>query len=86
MHRNWRELIKPKRLDVDEETHNSYYGEFECEPLERGFGVTIGNSLRRILLSSFRGPRYFPLKSTECCMNFPLFPVWWKMCRTFFSI
>jgi len=55
MERNWRELIKPTRLEVDEETHTQYYGEFSCEPLERGFGHTIGNALRRILISSLQG-------------------------------
>ncbi len=55
MERNWRELIKPSRLDIDEETHSHYYGKFSCEPLERGFGHTIGNALRRILISSLQG-------------------------------
>ncbi len=49
---NWRELIKPKRVNIVPETHNDYYGKFVCEPLERGFGITIGNALRRVLLSS----------------------------------
>ncbi len=55
MHRNWRELIKPKRLQIDSEKSNRFYGKFVCEPLERGFGTTLGNSLRRILLSSLQG-------------------------------
>ncbi len=55
MERNWRELIRPSRLEVDEETHTQYYGKFSCEPLERGFGHTIGNALRRILISSLQG-------------------------------
>ncbi len=55
MERNWRELIKPSRLVVDEDSHTQYYGKFACEPLERGFGHTIGNSLRRILISSLQG-------------------------------
>ena len=53
--RNWRELIKSKSVLIDEETHTKFYGKFVCEPLERGFGITIGNSLRRILLSSLQG-------------------------------
>jgi DNA-directed RNA polymerase subunit alpha len=53
--RNWRELIKPKAIVIDEESHTNTYGKFVCEPLERGFGTTIGNSLRRILLSSLQG-------------------------------
>ncbi len=53
--RNWRELIRPRKLEVDSETLTDTYGRFTCEPLERGFGTTIGNSLRRILLSSLQG-------------------------------
>ncbi|MFQ5736055.1 MAG: DNA-directed RNA polymerase subunit alpha [Thermodesulfobacteriota bacterium] len=55
MQKNWRDLIKPKKLEVDKETLTETYGKFVAEPLERGFGVTIGNSLRRILLSSLQG-------------------------------
>ena len=55
MERNWRELIRPSRLEVDDKTHTAYYGKFVCEPLERGFGHTIGNALRRILISSLQG-------------------------------
>ena len=53
--RNWRELIRPRRLDVDDSTGSNVYARFSCEPLERGFGVTLGNSLRRVLLSSLQG-------------------------------
>jgi len=53
--RNWRELIRPKSIVIDDESHTNTYGKFVCEPLERGFGITIGNSLRRILLSSLQG-------------------------------
>ncbi len=55
IYKNWTELIKPKRLEVDPETHSDTYGKFSCEPLERGFGITLGNALRRVLLSSLRG-------------------------------
>ena len=55
MYRNWYDLIKPKAVEVDRDTLTEVYGKFTCEPLERGFGTTIGNSLRRILLSSLRG-------------------------------
>jgi DNA-directed RNA polymerase subunit alpha len=54
-HRNWHELIKPEKLEVDRESHSDTYGKFVCQPLERGFATTIGNSLRRILLSSIQG-------------------------------
>ncbi len=55
MYRNWTPLIKPKGLEVEEETLTATHGRFHVEPLERGFGITIGNSLRRILLSSIQG-------------------------------
>jgi DNA-directed RNA polymerase subunit alpha len=53
--RNWRDLIRPKKLDVDGESISGSYGKFTCEPLERGYGITLGNSLRRVLLSSLQG-------------------------------
>ena len=52
---NWRDLTKPQRLEVDEKSVLPNYAKMECEPLERGFGTTLGNSLRRVLLSSLRG-------------------------------
>jgi DNA-directed RNA polymerase subunit alpha len=55
MQRNWSSLIRPKRIDVDEATHTNSYGEFTIQPLERGFGITLGNALRRVLLSSIQG-------------------------------
>jgi len=54
-YRNWHELIKPEKLEVDKSKHTETYGKFICQPLERGFASTIGNSLRRILLSSIQG-------------------------------
>ncbi len=51
---NWRSLIKPKRVERDAKSSQTY-GKFVIRPLERGFGTTIGNSLRRILLSSLQG-------------------------------
>ncbi len=53
--KNWRDLIKPRGLTVDQESLTDTYGKFIAEPLERGFGTTIGNSLRRVLLSSLQG-------------------------------
>ncbi|MFO7761257.1 MAG: DNA-directed RNA polymerase subunit alpha [Thermodesulfobacteriota bacterium] len=55
IYHNWRDLIKPDRLIVDPDTHDDSYGKFICQPLERGFATTMGNSLRRILLSSIQG-------------------------------
>ncbi len=51
----WRDFQMPKRLDCDEASYNDHYGKFIAEPFERGYGVTLGNSLRRILLSSIEG-------------------------------
>jgi len=53
-YKNWTELIKPTKIDVDKKDKQTY-GSVSIEPLERGFGLTIGNALRRILLSSLQG-------------------------------
>ncbi len=53
--KNWRDLIKPRRMEVDQDSLTDTYGKFVAEPLERGFGTTLGNSLRRVLLSSLQG-------------------------------
>ena len=55
MYRNWQTLIKPKGLGLEEESLTPTHARFHVEPLERGFGITIGNSLRRVLLSSLQG-------------------------------
>lgn len=55
LEKNWRDLIRPKGLDVDKETLSPAYGKFVAKPLERGFGLTLGNSLRRVLMSSLQG-------------------------------
>src|SRR5215468_1983003 len=51
----WRGFQKPKRLATDTETLTDKYGRFYAQPFERGFGTTIGNALRRVLLSSIEG-------------------------------
>jgi DNA-directed RNA polymerase subunit alpha len=53
--RNWKDLIKPKSISVDAGSAGERYAKFVCEPLERGFGLTLGNALRRVLLSSLQG-------------------------------
>jgi DNA-directed RNA polymerase subunit alpha len=53
--RNWRDLIRPRGIQIETETLTEFYGRFTCEPLERGYGITLGNSLRRVLLSSLQG-------------------------------
>ncbi len=55
MQENWRDLGKPKNIEVEEETLTPTYGRFFSEPFERGFGTTLGNALRRVLLSSLSG-------------------------------
>jgi DNA-directed RNA polymerase subunit alpha len=52
---DWRELIRPRRLEVDEKSLTPTYGKFFGEPFERGYGTTIGNAIRRVLLSSLQG-------------------------------
>jgi len=52
--RNWTELVKPEKLERDP-VSTDMFGRFVCEPLERGFGTTLGNALRRVLLSSLQG-------------------------------
>jgi DNA-directed RNA polymerase subunit alpha len=53
--RNWRDLIKPKKLEAEDKNASAAYCKFVGEPFERGYGMTIGNSLRRVLLSSLQG-------------------------------
>jgi DNA-directed RNA polymerase subunit alpha len=74
MQRNWRELIKPKRLELEPKTASRFYGKFSCEPLERGFGITIGNALRRVLLSSLRGAAITSVKVDGVLHEFSTIP------------
>ncbi len=72
--KNWRELIKPKSIVMDEDSHTNFYGKFVCEPFERGFGITIGNSLRRILLSSLQGASIVSVKFDDVVHEFSTIP------------
>jgi DNA-directed RNA polymerase subunit alpha len=74
MQRNWRSLIRPRRIEVDEKTHTPFYGEFTCQPLERGFGITLGNSLRRVLLSSIQGAAIVSIKIDGVLHEFSAIP------------
>ena len=58
----WRDFQMPKRLDCEENSYTHVYGKFVAEPFERGYGVTLGNSLRRILLSSIEGSAVTSIK------------------------
>ncbi|MEA1937951.1 MAG: DNA-directed RNA polymerase subunit alpha [Pseudomonadota bacterium] len=55
MYKNWQELIKPNTLDIQESADKSTKATIVVEPLERGYGLTLGNALRRVLLSSLQG-------------------------------
>jgi len=71
MYMNWREMIKPEKVQV---TSKPTYGKFVCEPLERGFGITIGNSLRRIILSSLYGAAIVSVKFEDIMHEFSVIP------------
>lgn len=58
----WKTFEMPKRLEVDKATLTSGYGKFAAEPFERGFGTTIGNALRRVLISSIEGAAVTSIK------------------------
>lgn len=73
-YRNWHDLITPNPLEVDHETHNENYGKFVCQPLERGFATTIGNGLRRILLSSIQGAAITSVKIDGALHEFSTLP------------
>jgi len=71
MYMNWQELMKPEKVQV---TSNPSYCKFVCEPLERGFGITIGNSLRRIILSSLYGAAIVSVKFDVVMHEFSAIP------------
>jgi DNA-directed RNA polymerase subunit alpha len=71
MFMNWQEMIKPEKIQV---TSKPSYGKFVCEPLERGFGITIGNSLRRIILSSLHGAAIVSVKFEDVMHEFSVIP------------
>lgn len=60
--RNWSELVKPEEIKPENELGDGTYAKFICEPLERGYGTTIGNALRRVLLSSLQGAAFVAVK------------------------
>ena len=70
----WRELIKPKGFEVERESLTPRYGKFHIRPLERGFGVTLGNSLRRVLLSSMMGSAVSAVKLEGVLHEFSTIP------------
>jgi DNA-directed RNA polymerase subunit alpha len=70
--RNWRDLIKPKTVPVEDPS--AQYAKFICEPLERGFGITLGNALRRVLLSSLQGAAITAVKIDGALHEFTSVP------------
>jgi DNA-directed RNA polymerase subunit alpha len=72
--KNWQDLIKPKRIERDEKNATEFYSKFVCEPLERGYGVTLGNALRRVLLSSIQGPAVTSIKIDGVLHEFSSIP------------
>ncbi len=71
MYMNWQQLMKPEKVQV---SSNPSYGKFVCEPLERGFGITIGNCLRRIILSSLHGAAIVSVKFDTVMHEFSVIP------------
>ncbi|UCD78364.1 MAG: DNA-directed RNA polymerase subunit alpha [Desulfobacterales bacterium] len=71
MYMNWQRMMMPEKVQV---TSNPSYGKFVCEPLERGFGITIGNSLRRIILSSLHGAAIVSVKFDAVMHEFSAIP------------
>ncbi len=71
MYMNWREMISPEKVQVNSDFS---YGKFVCEPLERGFGITIGNALRRIILSSLHGAAIVSVKFDTVMHEYTVIP------------
>ncbi len=74
MNKNWTELIKPTKLEADDKTLTPTYGKFYGEPFERGYGETIGSSLRRILLSSLMGAAITAVRIKNTLHEFSTIP------------
>ena len=72
--RNWSVLVKPDQIVRDNDPADSMYGKFVCEPLERGYGTTIGNALRRVLLASLQGAAFVAVKITGVQHEFTTIP------------
>ena len=70
----WRDFQLPKRLECDEPTYTNTYGKFFAAPFERGYGVTLGSSLRRILFSSIEGSAVTAVKIAGVQHEFSTIP------------
>jgi DNA-directed RNA polymerase subunit alpha len=74
MNKHWRDLIKPREVKIDPDTKTATYARFICEPLERGYGTTLGNALRRILLSSLQGGAVTAVRIQDALHEFTTLP------------
>jgi len=72
--KNWQELIKPNKVDVSTNKDPNRFGTVVVEPLERGYGLTIGNALRRVLLSSLQGASVTSIKIDGVLHEFSSIP------------
>lgn len=72
--KNWKDLITPKGLEVEAESLTGSYAKFHAEPLEKGFGITLGNALRRVLLSSLQGTAITSVKIEGVLHEFSTIP------------
>lgn len=70
----WRDFQLPKKLECDESSYTNTYGKFSAAPFERGYGVTIGNGLRRVLLSSIEGAAVTSVKFSGASHEFTNIP------------
>ena len=71
---SWKTFEMPKKLEYDEASYSKTFGKFIAEPFERGFGSTIGNSLRRILISSIEGSAVTSVKIDGVLHEFSTIP------------
>lgn len=84
IHKNWAELIKPTQLDVKPGNDPLRQAVVTAEPLERGFGLTLGNALRRVLCRRCKARRSPAFRSTTFCMNSHPWLVYVKTSPTWF--
>ncbi len=70
----WHDLIKPKAFETDRESLSNRFGKFSIRPLEKGYGITLGNSMRRVLLSSMMGSAVSAVKIENVLHEFSTMP------------
>ena len=75
----WKPLTMPKEVVNDQSSATDNYSRFIIEPLERGYGITLGSALRRVLISSIQGSAVVAIRIPGVCTNLPLFPASTRM-------